>query len=79
MYATTDHARYVRLYADERGAPHFADIEVVLEPVDFAPSAAPLHVAALFPAASCGLVCVPVDWDGSTPHPSPHRASRAIS
>jgi hypothetical protein len=66
-------ARYVRLYADERGESHFADIDVDLELADFAPPAPPLHVAALFPALRCGLVCAPVDWDGTNPHPSPHR------
>jgi len=63
----------VRLYADERGESHFADIEVDLEPADFAPPAPPLHVAALFPALRAGLVRAPVDWDGTIPHPSPHR------
>ncbi len=66
-------ASYVRLFADEQGESHFAEVEVELEPVDFAPPAAPLHVAALFPATGCGFVCAPVDWDGRVPHPSPRR------
>ena len=68
-----DQACYVRLFADERGESHFDEIAVDLEPVDFAPPAAPLHIAALFPATSCGLVSGPPDWDRSTPHPAPRR------
>ena len=67
------HASYVRLFADEDGESHFAEVDVPLEEVDFAPPADPLHVAALFPATACGLVCGPPDWDGSTPHPAPRR------
>jgi hypothetical protein len=71
--ATMQHACYMRLFADERGESHFAEIDVALEPTDFAPPAAPLHVAALFPATACGLVGGPSDWDGSIPHPAPRR------
>jgi hypothetical protein len=71
--ATMQRARYVQLFADECGESHFAEIDVHLEPVDFAPPAAPLHVAALFPASACGLVGGPPDWDGTVPHPAPHR------
>jgi hypothetical protein len=66
-------ARYVRLFADERGESHFADVEVELEPVAYAPPAPPLPVAALFPATGCGFLSGPVDWDGQIPHPSPRR------
>jgi hypothetical protein len=66
-------AKYVRLFADAQGVSHFEEIAVELHPVDFAPPAAPLHVATLFPATSCGLVGGPPDWDGSIPHPSPRR------
>jgi hypothetical protein len=66
-------ASYVRLFADERGESHFAEVEVELGPVDFSPPAPPLHVAALFPATGCSFVYGPVDWDGQIPHPSPRR------
>jgi hypothetical protein len=65
--------RYVRLFADAQGESHFAEVAVELHAVDFAPPAAPLHVASLFPATSCGLVYGPADWDGSLPHPTPRR------
>jgi hypothetical protein len=48
--------RYVRIFADEHGESHFADVGVNLEPVDVAPPASPLLVAALFPAKSCSFV-----------------------
>ena len=67
------HATYVRLFADAQGESHFDETDVPLEPADFAPPAAPLHVAALFPATACGLVCGPPEWDGSIPHPAPRR------
>ena len=66
-------ARYARLYADERGESHFADVDLALSPVDFAPPAAPLNVAPLFPAAGCFLVSGPADWAGEVPHPAPRR------
>ncbi|MBA2596529.1 MAG: cupin domain-containing protein, partial [Chloroflexia bacterium] len=64
---------YVRLFADAQGESHFAEIDVDLDPVEFAPPAPPLHIAALFPATACGLVSGPPDWDGSIPHPAPRR------
>ena len=64
---------YVRLFADEQGESHFEEVDVELEAVDFAPPAPPLHVASLFPAARCGFVGAPADWDGQVPHPAPRR------
>ncbi len=66
-------ARYARLFADERGESHFDEVEVALEPVDFAPPAPPLQVAAPFPAARCSFVCAPPGWGGQVPHPAPRR------
>jgi hypothetical protein len=66
-------ARYTRLYADAQGESHFADVESALLPANFAPPAAPLHVASLFPATRCGFVGGPPDWAGQVPHPSPRR------
>ena len=65
--------RYVRLFADADGESHFADVEVALEPTDFAPPAAPLGVAPLFSAQRCRLLGLPADWGGGVPHPSPSR------
>jgi hypothetical protein len=66
-------AGYVRLFADEQGESHFEDVEVQLEPVNFAPPAPPLHIAALFPAERCGFLRAQPDWGGQIPHPSPRR------
>ena len=66
-------AHYVRLFANETGESQFDEIDVELAEVDFAPPAAPLHVANLFPASGCGLMGAHPDWDGQTPHPSFRR------
>ena len=66
-------AGYVRLFADERGESHFEDVDLDLAPVDFAPPAPPLHVAALAAATRCFFVDAPADWDGRVPHPAPRR------
>jgi hypothetical protein len=67
------HARYVRLFADERGVSHFEDVDVTLPSVDFAPPAPPLDVISLFPAVACGLLGASPAWGGQVPHPSPRR------
>ena len=61
------------LFADGAGESHFEEVEVTLEPIDFAPPAPPLHFAALFPATGCSYLCCPADWGGQIPHPSPRR------
>ena len=66
-------AQYTRLYADAQGESHFEDIASTLLPANFAPPAAPLNVASLFPAMRCGFVGGPPDWAGQVPHPSPRR------
>lgn len=65
--------RYTRLYADAEGESHFEEVATDLLPVDFAPPAPPLQVAALFPAMGCSFVGAAPDWDGDVPHPAPRR------
>jgi len=67
------HAKYVRLYADERGVSHFEALEVKLAPADFAPPAAPLNIAKFLPTAQSLWVGAPAGWAGETPHPAPQR------
>ncbi len=55
------------------GESHFEEVEQALASADFAPPAAPLNVAALFPAARCSFVGGPPDWGGAIPHPAPRR------
>lgn len=66
-------ARYVRLYADERGETHFEDLRLSLLPQDFVPPAAPLNVAEFLPVAGSFWVGAPGDWAGDVPHTSPRR------
>ena len=66
-------AKYVRLYADDEGESHFADVESEMPPVDFAPPAAPLNIALIGAAAQCLWVGAEPGWAGDTPHPAPNR------
>ena len=67
------HAKYIRLYSDEKGESHFEDLETELVPVDFALPAAPLNIAQFLPATQSVGVGAPVGWAGDEPHPSPRR------
>lgn len=64
---------YTRLYADDQGESHFADIDVELTAVDFAPPAPPLCLSPAMPASQFRFLGAAADWDGSIPHPSPSR------
>ena len=66
-------ATYVRLFSDEAGASHFEDLEVALEPQDFAPPAAPVYVAPHLRAVQSMWVGAPPGWGGETPHTTPQR------
>jgi hypothetical protein len=66
-------ATYVRLFTDEAGESHLEDLDVTLEPQDFAPPAAPLHVASFLPAVGSMWVGAQPGWGGETPHPTPRR------
>lgn len=66
-------AKYVRMYADEDGESHFEDVDMELQPVDFAPPAAPLNIAPISAAAQCQWVGGPIGWRGDIPHPAPNR------
>jgi hypothetical protein len=53
--------KYVRVYADDEGESHFADIEIPLALVEFAPPAPPslpVHSGAAVgvPRFACGVV-----------------------
>jgi hypothetical protein len=66
-------ARYLRLFADEHGESHFADVCTNMQPRDFAPPAAPLSVAEPMAATSCYFFGADSNWQGATPHPTPQR------
>ena len=53
-------ATYVRVYSDEAGESHFEDVEIALEPQDFAPPAAPATSRRSSKLRrACGLECRP--------------------
>ena len=64
--------RVTRIWTDAAGVSHFDDVEIELEPVDYAPPAPPLDVSSPFPAERAMLFEFPAGWLGDW-HPSPHR------
>ncbi len=65
--------KYVRLFADAKGASHFEDVDLELAPVDFAPPAPPLNLSAFTPARQCVFLSAPAGWYGDW-HPAPARS-----
>jgi hypothetical protein len=53
-------AKYIRLYADESGESHFEDLEIELDPMDYAPPASPLNIAEFLPTEQSLWVGAPV-------------------
>lgn len=63
---------YLRIYADDDGETHFADVPVELQTTNFAPPAAPLDVSAAQEAKRFVFVGFKSGWVGDW-HPSPVR------
>ena len=63
---------YTRIYCDPAGESHFEDVTVPVAPVDLAPSAPPLNLAAPMGAERVILGEFPLAW-ASTWHPAPRR------
>ena len=63
---------YTRVYCDRAGESHFEEVSVPLAPVDLAPPAPPLHLAAPIPAERLIPAEFPHGWTG-TWHPAPRR------
>src|ERR1043165_8911701 len=74
-----NHARvqYTRLFADEQGDSHFEDVDVNLQPSNYAPPAPPLNLSVLETASKYGFVQVAAGWYGDW-HPSPVHQLRVI-
>jgi hypothetical protein len=68
-----DEFTYNRLYADESGESRFEEVSVSLELTDFAPPAAPAHLAAIGEVSSMAIVVGDESWAGEEPHPAPAR------
>lgn len=63
---------YTRIYCDPAGESHFEDVSVSVAPVDLAPPAPPLNLAAPMRAERVILGEFPFAW-ASTWHPAPRR------
>ncbi len=64
--------KYTRIYCDVDGESHFEDVYVEVAPVDFAPPASPLNLAAPLDAERAVLCEFPAEWFGDW-HPAPRR------
>jgi len=64
--------RYIRLFADDAGESHFADVEVEFADSDYTPSAPPLGLSTLSQATEVGFLNAPADWESDW-HPSSAR------
>lgn len=65
--------RYVRVTCGVEGDSRFEDPIVAMEPVDFAPPAAPLDLAMLGEAAAVSVLRGDAEWQGEAFHPAPVR------
>jgi len=63
---------YTRIYCDATGESHFEDVSVPVAPINLAPPAPPLNLAAPMRAERVILCEVPLAW-ASTWHPAPQR------
>jgi len=63
---------YTRLYSDDRGESHFADVEIDLTLTDYAPRAAPLSLSSFSPATQFGFMNAPAGWSSDW-HPTSAR------
>src|SRR5712664_1582268 len=63
---------YPRLYADEHGESHFADVEIDLAATEYAPPAPLLDLSSFTPATQFGFMRAPAGWSSEW-HPSSTR------
>jgi hypothetical protein len=61
---------YTRLYADAGGLSHFADAEIPLTEIAYAPPAPPFLLSDAEPARAVAVTEIPAGWVGDW-HPSP--------
>lgn len=64
--------RIVRVFSDAMGESHFADLDVPMATVDFAPPAPTVQLSVFAPAGQYGFMGGPPGWDGDW-HPAPRR------
>ncbi len=63
---------YTRLYSDDKGESHFAEVEINLLVTDYAPPAPPLNLSPFTPATQFGFLRAPANWSSDW-HPSSAR------
>jgi hypothetical protein len=61
---------YTRIYAGPDGESHFAEAEIELAEVVYAPPAPPFLVSELFPVSAIAVTTIPAGWHGDW-HPTP--------
>lgn len=64
--------KYDRLYSDDDGKTHFDEVEVALEPTNFAPPAPAFDASAPSAAKRYLFARLPVGWEGPI-HSTPKR------
>jgi len=64
--------KYVKIFADDIGESHFIDVEIELEPVEFAPPAPPINLSSFNPATQYAFCVFPSGWFGDW-LPTPRR------
>lgn len=62
--------RYTRIYAGPDGESHFADLDIELHNVAYAPPAPPFAVSDATPASAVAVTTMPPGWYGDW-HPTP--------
>jgi len=64
--------KYIRLFADDDGESHFADVEIEFTDVEYTASAPPLGLSPMLPATQFGFMNAPAGWESDW-HPASAR------
>jgi len=64
--------KYTRIFSDKEGETHFKDVEIELEPVEFAPPAPPVNLSSFTLATQYAFCVFPSGWYGDW-HPTPKK------
>src|SRR5215510_1592779 len=64
--------KYIRLFADDSGESHFADVEVEFADTEYTSSAPPLGLSSVCLATQFGFMNAPAGWESDW-HPSAAR------
>ena len=54
---------YIRLFADDAGESHFADVQIEFAESEYTSSAPPLGLSPMFAATQCGFMNAPAGWE----------------